>query len=80
MKHSIQKREAAESRVLAFPVGAIIGAAVSPLAWWAFQLPHWKAGLGVTVAFAVIFGFVFAIARPKKIEQFVAFVVRLLNP
>ena len=80
MKRSIQKREAAESRVLAFPVGAVIGACISPLAWWAFQVPLWKPGLLVTLGFALVFGLVAAIARPKKIEQFVALVVKLLNP
>ena len=80
MKRSIQKREAAEERVLAIPVGVIIGVFISPIAWWAFQVPSWKVGAGVTLVFAVVFGFIAAIARPKKLEAIASFVVRLLNP
>ncbi|MBL9193907.1 MAG: hypothetical protein JNJ82_16255 [Opitutaceae bacterium] len=74
------KRSNPEGKILAFPAGAFSGACVSPLAWWAFQVPDWRAGLAVTAVFALGFGIVSVVVCPKAAVQILTFVLRLLNP
>ena len=71
----MNENAATKLRIHAFLAGTILGAAVSPFAWLALEMPSWKAGAAVTTMLAVVSGLVSMFACPKKAERLLGLVL-----
>jgi hypothetical protein len=66
---------------MAFAIGGVFGACISPLlTWQAFGSEDWEVVIAAAVLFALVFGALAAFVAPERTEKIVLFIVRFLNP
>jgi uncharacterized membrane protein YccC len=69
------------SRLIAFTIGAILGACISLLLTWeAFGRENWDVVIFAAAFFAIVFGSLSALLAPERTEKVILFVIRFLNP
>ncbi len=73
-------RSPIEERVFAVIGGFAIGALISPIGWWAFQVSGWKEGAALSLAVGLLVALAAGILKTKSFESLVTTVIRILNP